>query len=112
MPGISSTPLVHLVTWSNTWIFFMAAILGLSLSLCFILTICTCRSFFLNYSCEPMDDEFESETYNWQPSAVIQQEKSVADPPSQVANQSGSENGLGNGKGRKVLGLKAVVVEC
>jgi hypothetical protein len=106
MSVVTSTP-VYLVTWSNTWIFFIAAILGLSLSLCFILTICTCRSFFLNYTCETLDEDFESETYNWQPT----EEKSVAEFQPQFANQNQSIESL-NGKGRKVVGLKAVVVDC
>lgn len=49
---------------SNWWIFFLAAIIGLTLSLCLVLTICTCRSFCSSFtSCDTevcSEDESDS----------------------------------------------------
>jgi len=51
-----------LFTWSGIWIFFVAALLGLTMSLCFVLTVCTCRSFLNMFTCEPLlEDEDDEE---------------------------------------------------
>jgi len=121
MSIVTSTP-VNLV-WPNTWIFFMAAILGLSLSLCLILTVCTCRLFCFSYTCEPIgDDEFESDTLSWlaqQESKEFEEFTSSNYHQCVHLNESCSSSTTTapaalslSGKGRRVIGLKSVVVEC
>jgi len=140
MSIVSSSP-VNALAWSNTWIFFMAAILGLTVSLCFILTVCTCRTFFYTYSCDSyMDEEYDSDTLSW----IAQQENNshnkVAETDEQAVIEMENNNGLERqhishypshqvvheqsnpssslvsssssfGKGRRVVGLKTVVID-
>lgn len=125
---------------SNWWIFFLAALIGLTLSLCLVLTICTCRSFCSSFtSCDTevcSDDESDSmicfSQVQQQTHQQFSQEQNIPLSASGLSNASqitqifiGSNNSNsqgteekqcllaaeGSAKGRRVIALRTEVVE-